>query len=42
MKAKEALINSDFVAAICLALEKLFLTYQTYAASQFFARALSC
>jgi hypothetical protein len=36
------LIYSDFVAAICLAQEKLFLTYQTYAASQLFLRALSC
>ena len=38
---KEALNKSDFVVAICLAHKKHLLTYHLYAASIFFARALS-
>ena len=41
MKLREALINSDFVAALCLAHKKYLLTYVLYAASILFVRALS-
>ena len=41
MKLREALINSDFVAALCLAHKKYLLTYVQNAASILFVRALS-